>query len=481
MIVEHVLQQSHLKDVPLLLLANKQDHHRALSPREIFEAMELPEIIDDRAWGFFGTSAVSGLNVSKAINWLISVIMIRSTHFSLTRANATSLNKKAFYQFISRFSLERNTTSCLKSSQDTTVALTSHEKLEDIFLECFVKPQITIQLMKLLQKEIEERVRQEIQEKLGLTSPNLTTLVPIRNLNPTWQFIDRSNKNMPQPNPVEKTLKVLKQLGEDWNVRESILAAMFSEHKKTEMTRVIFMHLQPLLAFHASLFQAAVTNAVREHEFVLKYQLVPLSIKQHFQHRQSIQELIWKQWRMLIETMKQQVITRYNKHVLETLIELNLPPDWLMLKDHVNTHWLVYKKIGQVPGPPFYLKILFEDDDDPRVQVILSCPECQNPLPTGFIPCIVLPDKREITLLDDHETLSQKYLLAFGKIMVLILYANALLEKKKTKPTRKLKSTGQHDIKADAEGNHHLSFIDQNIRSQFFEKFGMICSHYEWY
>ena len=64
-----MLEDAHLQDIPLLVLANKQDLALAKSPNDIATALRLCDI-RDREWFINGISAKNGTGLNEAFQWL---------------------------------------------------------------------------------------------------------------------------------------------------------------------------------------------------------------------------------------------------------------------------------------------------------------------------------------------------------------------------------------------------------------------------
>lgn len=68
-----MLDEEELKEVTLLVLANKQDLPGAMSAAEVSEALGLTEI-RSRQWAIFQTSALKGSGINEGLDWLVSVL-----------------------------------------------------------------------------------------------------------------------------------------------------------------------------------------------------------------------------------------------------------------------------------------------------------------------------------------------------------------------------------------------------------------------
>jgi len=65
------MQHDTLKNVPIILLANKQDLKEAASETEISELLNLVTI-KDREWVIFKCSAYSGAGLNEGMDWLVN-------------------------------------------------------------------------------------------------------------------------------------------------------------------------------------------------------------------------------------------------------------------------------------------------------------------------------------------------------------------------------------------------------------------------
>ena len=74
-----VLDSEEMKDVPLVVLANKQDLPDARSPADVATELELHQI-RDRKWSIHGTDAVSGQGVYDSIAELSSLVKDYQSH-----------------------------------------------------------------------------------------------------------------------------------------------------------------------------------------------------------------------------------------------------------------------------------------------------------------------------------------------------------------------------------------------------------------
>ena len=65
-----------LCDVPVLVLANKQDLHNAQSPTNVATALKLEEN-GDRPWHIQGCSAKSGNGINEGMDWILSIRKVK--------------------------------------------------------------------------------------------------------------------------------------------------------------------------------------------------------------------------------------------------------------------------------------------------------------------------------------------------------------------------------------------------------------------
>lgn len=73
-----LLSEEELKNVPLLVMANKQDLAEAMTAEEISNSLDLTKI-KDRTWTIIPTSALKGDGVKAAFDWLAETIEGRTT------------------------------------------------------------------------------------------------------------------------------------------------------------------------------------------------------------------------------------------------------------------------------------------------------------------------------------------------------------------------------------------------------------------
>ncbi|KCV69383.1 ADP-ribosylation factor-like protein 1 [Fonticula alba] len=65
-----MLEEEELKNVPLLILANKQDQDGAMSAADVSEALQLSKLPPTRTWHIHPTSAIKGDGLHDAFDWL---------------------------------------------------------------------------------------------------------------------------------------------------------------------------------------------------------------------------------------------------------------------------------------------------------------------------------------------------------------------------------------------------------------------------
>lgn len=68
-----MLNEEELQDSALLVFANKQDQHGALSAAEVSKALGLVEL-KDRSWSIVASSAIKGEGLTEGLDWLVDVI-----------------------------------------------------------------------------------------------------------------------------------------------------------------------------------------------------------------------------------------------------------------------------------------------------------------------------------------------------------------------------------------------------------------------
>lgn len=68
--LQSMLLEDDLKNVPLLVFANKQDLTFALSAQEIAEKLSL-DAIKDRKWSIYACSALTKEGIQEGMEWLV--------------------------------------------------------------------------------------------------------------------------------------------------------------------------------------------------------------------------------------------------------------------------------------------------------------------------------------------------------------------------------------------------------------------------
>lgn len=91
--LEKVLRHEDLHGVPLLILANKQDHPDALKAEELSQCLDL-KILDGRVHFFQSVSGYNGVGIKEAINWLVDALE-RSKRSDMLRVQPGVLNSAA--------------------------------------------------------------------------------------------------------------------------------------------------------------------------------------------------------------------------------------------------------------------------------------------------------------------------------------------------------------------------------------------------
>ncbi|KMZ72648.1 putative ADP-ribosylation factor [Zostera marina] len=71
--LEKILRHEDLKGAPILILANKLDLSRAESTEEISRYLDLKEL-DERSYTFEAVSALEGIGIKTAMDWLVDVM-----------------------------------------------------------------------------------------------------------------------------------------------------------------------------------------------------------------------------------------------------------------------------------------------------------------------------------------------------------------------------------------------------------------------
>ena len=69
----YILCHEDLKNLPVLIMANKQDLDSALSLEEIFKKIEI-EKFKDKIWLALGTSIITGEGIEEGLDWMISIL-----------------------------------------------------------------------------------------------------------------------------------------------------------------------------------------------------------------------------------------------------------------------------------------------------------------------------------------------------------------------------------------------------------------------
>lgn len=79
--IGRTVNEDELRDVPYLILANKQDLPGAMKPEEVDEKIRERGYLKTRTWAVFGTSAVSPIdNLHDAFTWLTDALVDREKH-----------------------------------------------------------------------------------------------------------------------------------------------------------------------------------------------------------------------------------------------------------------------------------------------------------------------------------------------------------------------------------------------------------------
>eukprot|EP01016_Furgasonia_blochmanni_P010752 TRINITY_DN1461_c0_g1_i4.p1 TRINITY_DN1461_c0_g1~~TRINITY_DN1461_c0_g1_i4.p1 ORF type:complete len:158 (+),score=16.43 TRINITY_DN1461_c0_g1_i4:321-794(+) len=68
-----ILEEEELKNVPILVLANKQDLKTAMTEAEISEALGLTSL-QNRQWAIFKCSALTGFGLQDGMEWIVNAI-----------------------------------------------------------------------------------------------------------------------------------------------------------------------------------------------------------------------------------------------------------------------------------------------------------------------------------------------------------------------------------------------------------------------
>ena len=69
----YLLCHEDLKNLPVLIMANKQDLDSALSVEEIIKKIEF-EKFKDKTWLALGTSIITGEGIEEGLDWMISIL-----------------------------------------------------------------------------------------------------------------------------------------------------------------------------------------------------------------------------------------------------------------------------------------------------------------------------------------------------------------------------------------------------------------------
>jgi ADP-ribosylation factor-like protein 1 len=70
-VLNALMQEEELRTCPVMVLANKQDVHGAMSEVQILECLGLKSV-KDRHWTVLKTSAIQGQGIQEALEWLAS-------------------------------------------------------------------------------------------------------------------------------------------------------------------------------------------------------------------------------------------------------------------------------------------------------------------------------------------------------------------------------------------------------------------------
>lgn len=468
--IDHVVSQSHLRHVPVLLLANKQDLPKAASELEIAERLELHELVDDRPWAFFGTSAVTGKNIDAITRWLIMATRIRST--LIMRDNLTEKrHEKALFQLSLRFTARDalSTPWHDRRASHHGLALDELDPHAKVIASHLVLPHAYIYVQRFLHHDIRKHVHKTLTAQLARMYPSL--FFHIMNEVPSAESVDRSWE-LKQFERIEEMRNTIEQLKHDWTSQELIATTLRSETHENHIATRVVLHVRPLLQALTETLLGSKERSLAEWEFMLRTLMLSPLIACQLGNLSRLQDLITRQWESFLDIIDQKLLEFSDKAMLAMLLEYNLPKYWTLDYTTHPRQWIVYRKAGtELPGPPFYLNILLENPREPRVQAVLSCQDCQQPLMrTSFIPCIVLPPQKKIKLIDHHPIpVSDHYLLTFAKIMVLVLYAESLLA-----------DDDDLRITRDFQPKMTAPPVEMSIKMQFLEKFGSTCNHYRW-
>eukprot|EP01013_Petalomonas_cantuscygni_P041186 TRINITY_DN735_c1_g1_i1.p2 TRINITY_DN735_c1_g1~~TRINITY_DN735_c1_g1_i1.p2 ORF type:complete len:193 (-),score=13.06 TRINITY_DN735_c1_g1_i1:706-1284(-) len=72
--IGEVYARDYMKDVPLLVLANKQDAVEAVPPQQVVEALQRRDALPAGEWNLVGTSVTEGMGLEEAMHWLCETI-----------------------------------------------------------------------------------------------------------------------------------------------------------------------------------------------------------------------------------------------------------------------------------------------------------------------------------------------------------------------------------------------------------------------
>eukprot|EP00002_Diphylleia_rotans_P016199 TRINITY_DN314_c0_g1_i2.p1 TRINITY_DN314_c0_g1~~TRINITY_DN314_c0_g1_i2.p1 ORF type:complete len:213 (-),score=40.75 TRINITY_DN314_c0_g1_i2:286-924(-) len=74
--IKRAMDEEGLSEVPVLIIAHKQDLPNALSPLEISKQLDLETLLKGHQWNIFGTTAIlkSGNGLDEAFEWLSSAL-----------------------------------------------------------------------------------------------------------------------------------------------------------------------------------------------------------------------------------------------------------------------------------------------------------------------------------------------------------------------------------------------------------------------
>ena len=69
-----IIKDEKLKNLPLLIIGNKQDLNEAISPNELTKYLEYEKIINNK-WLIQGSSALNGKGIKEGIDWLTNSLL----------------------------------------------------------------------------------------------------------------------------------------------------------------------------------------------------------------------------------------------------------------------------------------------------------------------------------------------------------------------------------------------------------------------